>query len=250
MIPTELNIETYKGSDHDLLFEVKDSNGDPYEFTGTNTLRVFRGQRRASTPFLTIALTWDGTYYSGEISSTDSDIDAAKYPFEWKVANAGAVSHPVKGVMAHSDVYTPTRVTVGTTLTVSTVTNEVTVDGSFTAAIAALAAQTAAELAVEQGQTSIKGVRNITVSATLVLADAGKLIEAEHAVTKIEVTVPADTFADYTTIAVERTGAAEVEILAGGATVINGGRNIDEQYHIVAIQNKGGNVWTAIGGTS
>ena len=107
-------------------------------------------------------------------------------------------------------------------------------------------AQTAADTAL----TTIKGVRNIVASETLVIGDAGFLIEAEHAAAKIEVTIPPDVFIDFTTIAIERTGLAEVEILAGAGVTINGGRNIAEQYHIVAIQNKGGNVWTCIGGVT
>lgn len=116
-------------------------------------------------------------------------------------------------------------------------------------------AQTSANLAddkaVAAASLATKMVAKKTeaeVSRDLDLKDVHALVEANHATVKIDLTIEADVFDDFTTLYVEKTGAADVEISSGSGVTINGNANIKTQFNIITIQNKGNNVWTIIGG--
>ena len=97
---------------------------------------------------------------------------------------------------------------------------------------------------------SISGTRTVTASASLTVADTDFWIEAEHDSIDIDLTIPENTFPRFSSIVVEKVGDADVNILGGGATNIDGATGITEQYHVIVLFHKGNNLWTAIGGTS
>ena len=132
-----LNVNAYKAADLSILIKVIDSNEDAYEFSGTNVINVY--QRFEKEPILEIALSWDGTYYTGSVDAADLDLVATIYRLEW--INSNATTRPiVTGNFTLSDVFTDTRATAEATLTVDTTTFDVTVSDSDVAATAALAA--------------------------------------------------------------------------------------------------------------
>ena len=116
-------------------------------------------------------------------------------------------------------------------------------------------AQASANLADDKAEMAgvlairmVSGTTDAEVSRDLDLKDVHALVEANHATVKIDLTIEADVFDDFTTLYVEKTGAADVEILSGSGVTINGNANIKTQFNIITIQNKGNNVWTIIGG--
>ena len=121
-----------------------------------------------------------------------------------------------------------------------------------TAQTAAEVAQAAAEAAAALALNNIKDKKTVTASYTLLAADAGTMILAEHAVTKIEITVPNNLFTDFTdgypVIAVRRSGAAEVEIITDWVSVIQGGAEILEIYDTASIDWEDASTVTITGG--
>lgn len=90
--------------------------------------------------------------------------------------------------------------------------------------------------------------KNITANYTLLAADNGYWINAEHATDPIAVTIPAG-LTGQEPIIIQKQGAADISIDDSLVTV-TGDLNIKTQYHIIVLVNKGGDLWTAIGGVS
>ena len=92
----------------------------------------------------------------------------------------------------------------------------------------------------------------ITATYTLQASDEGKMIVAEHAVTKIEIIVPNNLFTDfsggYPVIAVRRSGLAEVEVISDGVSVVVGGANIAEQNQTITIDWENASTVSVTGG--
>lgn len=103
------------------------------------------------------------------------------------------------------------------------------------------------------GGTSLVAVRAITASDTLVLADAGKAIEATHASTGIVVTVPPNSSVAFpigTVIEVGRFGAAAVTIAAGAGVTINSAGGLlaaRAQYSSMSLRKRGTDLWQLAG---
>ena len=90
--------------------------------------------------------------------------------------------------------------------------------------------------------------KDITADYTLIAADNGYWIKAEHAVTPIAITIPAG-FTGQKPIIIQKQGAADISIDDSLVTV-TGDLNITTQYHIIVLVNLGGDIWTCIGGTT
>jgi hypothetical protein len=95
-----------------------------------------------------------------------------------------------------------------------------------------------------------------TADYTLVLADRGKVVEANHATNAIVITVPPNSsvaFPTGTLIEVHRYGAGAVAIAAGaGVTIRSPGGHLDitDQYDTVALRKRATDEWVAVGNLS
>ena len=145
MIPAkDFHVVVYKGGNHTRLVWVKNPDGTPYEFTGTNVLEVFRSGE--DVPFLTLPLTYNSSegYYECSIEGNDTkDLDAVMYPMHWKKTEGGEDDFVARGKFVVESVYASyleRLKLVPDTLTVVQETMEITVSD----------ADAAAALAVEQ----------------------------------------------------------------------------------------------------
>lgn len=76
---------------------------------------------------------------------------------------------------------------------------------------------------LEYRNTGFLKFNEVTATRDLAVTDAAKgAVDANHATTKIVLTIPKDTFAVGDTIVVFRQGAAEVDIKGGTDTTLNG----------------------------
>ena len=169
-----------------------------------------------------------------------------------------------------NEVATPTKLNQAATPTVSVANDEITTakilnaavttakiaDSNVTTAKIADSNVTTAKIA-DDAVTAAKldGIASInqqTGNYTLVLADAGRVIEVNSA-SNITVTIPANAtaaFATGATIIVTRRGAGDVTLAgAVGVTLRSGGSRlkIGQQYAAVAVQKIGTDEWLVLG---
>jgi len=162
MIPATLNINLYKASSHIILFSVVTPDGNPYDLQGTLTLEVFR--RFEDTSFWDIELSKAGDLWQAEITPEETDLTATTYPFHLKQVDGDDVNHIVNGVIAISDVYRSTTTEVSDTITIDSVTNQVSVSSADAAAVAAIAAKDAAEGFADDAEESYLKIEGTELS--------------------------------------------------------------------------------------
>ena len=96
----------------------------------------------------------------------------------------------------------------------------------------------------------IKGIKTINSNYTLTADDSEVWINVLGQTHVVDISIPFDLFSDFTRIYIEKAGTSYVRLIELGSSIISGTKNLIESNGVITLQNKGGNVWTAYGGTN
>lgn len=251
----------------DHVGDYADTKQDSTAKNAANGYAGLNGSGRVNPTQLGTGTANSGTFLRGDSTYAAIPSDGVAATASLRTLGTGAQQAAAGNDSRLSDVRTPVDGSVTTAkLTDSAVTSAKIADGAVATAELAAGAVTAAKVAADVATTAaLDSVRqtvaitNIAGSYTLLLGDAGKVVEIESASSQL-LNVPTNAAVPYaigTVIEVRRQGSGAVNVtplsgvtiqVVGGSTVTTGtAGSISAQFASVSLHKRSTNTWVLSG---